>query len=99
MFMIRHGRFKYVHYPGFAPELFDLEADPDELTDLAESADHAQARSECEARLRTLLDPDEVNERAFADQCRRLEALGGAAAVRARGDFGDEWGYTPPPEL
>ena len=90
MFMIRHGRYKYVHYPGFAPEIFDLKADPDELADLGESADHAQIRAECEARLRTLLDPDKVNARAFADQRRRLEALGGAAAVRAQGDFGNE---------
>ena len=44
MFMIRHGRFKYVHYPGFAPELFDREADPDELHDLGTSAAHAGVR-------------------------------------------------------
>ena len=97
MFMIRHGRFKYVHYPGFAPELFDREADPDELHDLGTSAAHAGVRAECEARLRALLDPDEVNAAAFADQRRRLEALGGEAAIRAQGDFGNEWAYTPPP--
>ena len=82
MFMIRHERFKYVHYPGFAPELFDLAADPDEVRNLGEVAEAAPIRRACEARLRALLDPDAVNAQAFADQRRRLEALGGA---RARG--------------
>lgn len=99
MFMIRHGRFKYVHYPGFAPELFDCDADPGELHDLAESAEHEALRAACETRLRALLDPDEVNARAFADQRARLEALGGEAVVRAKGDFGNDSGHTPPPDL
>ena len=34
-FMIRHGRFKYIHYVGYAPMLFDLENDPHERRDLA----------------------------------------------------------------
>lgn len=29
-FMIRHGRYKYVHYVGYPPQLFDLESDPHE---------------------------------------------------------------------
>ena len=99
MFMIRHERFKYVHYPGFAPELFDLATDADELHDLGQSVAHREIRAECEERLRALLDPDAVNDQAFADQGRRLEALGGEAAVRESGDFGDWSAYTPPPEL
>src|SRR6185312_747272 len=34
-FMIRNGRYKYVHYVSYAPQLFDLARDPEELTDLA----------------------------------------------------------------
>jgi choline-sulfatase len=34
-YMMRHGRWKLIHYEGFKPELFDLEADPEELNDLA----------------------------------------------------------------
>ena len=34
-FMIRHGKYKYVHYVAYPPQLFDLEADPEELRDLA----------------------------------------------------------------
>ena len=33
-YMIRHGRYKYIHYVGLPPMLFDLEADPDERNDL-----------------------------------------------------------------
>ena len=29
----------------------------------------------------------------------RGEALGGEAVIRAQGDFGNEWAYTPPPGL
>ena len=33
--MLRRGRFKYVHYVGYQPQLFDLVADPDEERNLA----------------------------------------------------------------
>ena len=49
-FMIRHGRWKYIHHVGFRPELFDLEADPGETTDLAEQPDMAPVLAECHAR-------------------------------------------------
>ena len=35
IFMVRFGRFRYVHYQGHRPQLFDLEADPFETRDLA----------------------------------------------------------------
>ena len=35
IFMVRFGRYKYVHYEGYRPQLFDLEADPLETRDLA----------------------------------------------------------------
>jgi arylsulfatase A-like enzyme len=41
MVMITDGRFKLITAPGFRPILFDLETDPDEVTDLG--ADPAQA--------------------------------------------------------
>jgi choline-sulfatase len=42
-FMIRKGRYKFIHYVGFEPELFDLEVDPEETVNLAEDPDHAAA--------------------------------------------------------
>ena len=34
-FMLRFDRWKYCHYVAYAPQLFDLAADPEETTDLA----------------------------------------------------------------
>ena len=36
-FMLRDLRYKYIHYLNAAPQLFDLEQDPDEVRDLAAS--------------------------------------------------------------
>ena len=92
-FMLRHGRFKYCHYVGMAPQLFDLADDPEELTDLAGSPAHAQVLSQCEARLRGILDPEAVDARAKARQAQLLEAYGGREKALARGDLG----FTPAP--
>jgi len=92
-FMIRHGRWKYIHHIGFRPELFDLEADRGETQDLAERPDMAPVLAECEARLRRICDPDAVNAEAFADQRRLIAKHGGAEAILKRGDYS----YTPAP--
>ena len=43
MFMVADHRWKMIHFEsGHRPMLFDLQADPDELTDLGNSADHAE---------------------------------------------------------
>jgi choline-sulfatase len=92
-FMIRHGRWKYIHHVGFRPELFDLEADPGETEDLAERPGMEQVLAECRARLRMICDPDFVNAQAFEDQRRLIAANGGREAVISRGDYS----YTPAP--
>jgi choline-sulfatase len=92
-FMIRHGRWKYVHHVGYRPELFDLESDPGETTDLAERPDMASVLAECSAALRRICDPEAVSAAAFADQRRRILSHGGREAILARGDYG----YTPAP--
>ncbi|MDO6585849.1 alkaline phosphatase family protein [Salipiger sp. 1_MG-2023] len=48
--MLFDGRWKYIFAEGFRPMLFDLQTDPDELTDLGADPDHAQEL----ARLRQL---------------------------------------------
>jgi choline-sulfatase len=92
-FMVRHGRYKYVHYVAYRPQLFDLEADPEELHDLAADSAHAALLEECRARLYSICDPVEVDARAKHRQAQLLEANGGREAVIKRGDLG----FTPPP--
>jgi choline-sulfatase len=92
-FMIRHGRYKYVHYVAYAPQLFDLEADPQELRDLAGDPVYATALAECRERLYKICDPVEVDARAKRRQAELLEENGGREAVLKRGDLG----FTPPP--
>jgi choline-sulfatase len=92
-FMIRHGRWKYIHHVGFRPELYDLDADPGETTDLAERPDKALVLAECHAALKHICDPEAVSAEAFADQRRRIALHGGRDAVMHSGDYG----YTPAP--
>ncbi len=92
-FMLRHGRWKYVYYVGYAPQLFDLEQDPGEAVDLAGDEASRPILAECEAALRAILDPEAVSAHAFADQAAMIAAHGGLAEILRRGDFG----YTPAP--
>src|SRR5687768_8732032 len=94
-FMIRNGKWKYVyfvHYPD-RPELFDLESDPEELKNLAGDRNHKKILDECEAKLRSMLDPEEVDRRAKRRQAEIVAANGGREAVLRRGSFA----YSPPP--
>lgn len=45
-YMIRTKAWKYIHFKGYAPMLFDLKEDPNELTDLGASDGHAAVRAE-----------------------------------------------------
>ena len=81
MFMLRWRHWKYIAYPGWPPQLFDLAADPGEARDLAPDPAHGEALAACDARLRQMLDPEAVNARAFADQAARIAALGGREAA------------------
>lgn len=50
-YMVRTGRWKYVEWPGFRPQLFDLESDPGEYHDLGEDRGRAGVRREMKERL------------------------------------------------
>lgn len=94
-YMLRKGRWKYIHYVGFAPELFDLEKDPEELNNLAGDAGHAAVLAEMEQALRNICDPERESERAFADQAALIESHGGREAALKLGASG----ATPPPAV
>jgi arylsulfatase A-like enzyme len=49
--MVRTSRWKYVHWQGFAPQLFDLEADPNEYSDLGNSVGYENVRADMHERL------------------------------------------------
>ena len=94
-FMIRSGRYKYIHYVAYRPQLFDLKSDPEELNDLAEDPAYGSVLAECERKLRAICDPEEVDEWAKKRQAGQLAKAGGREAVIARGDLG----FTPPPDV
>jgi choline-sulfatase len=92
-YMIRLGRYKYCHYVAYAPQLFDLESDPEELVDLAGDARYSEVLRDCERQLRSVLDPEAVDARAKRRQAELLARYGGREAALARGDLG----FTPAP--
>ena len=53
-YMLRKGRWKLNHYVGFAPELFDLENDPEELTDIGTDPAYGDVLAEMTAALRQI---------------------------------------------
>ena len=75
--MLRQGRWKLNHYVGFPPELYDLITDPEELIDLAKLPEHAKDLERLEAALKRILDPDQTDALAFADQAALIESHGG----------------------
>lgn len=61
--MIRQGRWKLTYYHGLPPQLFDMEADPDEMRDLADSPDHGAIRDALIARVLDGWDPEAIARR------------------------------------
>jgi len=94
-FMLRTARWKYIHYVGFEPELFDLEADPEETTSLAADPAFAEVVELFDRRLRAVCDPEAMDALAHADQAAMIEAYGGREAALKLGAPG----ATPAPEV
>ncbi|MEM1274487.1 MAG: sulfatase-like hydrolase/transferase [Pseudomonadota bacterium] len=94
-FMLRKGKWKYHYYSGFPPELFDLEADPEEETDLAPNPAFRTVVDDMQRALEYVCDPEAVNRQAFADQAAMIERYGGREAALQLGAPG----ATPPPEI
>jgi arylsulfatase A-like enzyme len=51
IYMVRDDRWKYIHYRGFRPQLFDLVNDPHEYSDLGADPAHEDVRRRMEAML------------------------------------------------
>jgi choline-sulfatase len=74
-FLIRRGDWKYLYFSWDEPLLFNLKDDPGEKDNLAGKPEHAAVQKELHGILTSLVDPDEVTRRAFAEQERRLALL------------------------
>lgn len=69
-YMLRTDRWKYIHFTGFPPQLFNLEADPNEFHDLGRHPNYEEQRRDMHSRLlerltsrknRVTMTDDEVN--------------------------------------
>ena len=92
-YMIRKGKWKYIYYVGFEPELFNLETDPEETTDLSQISEFKLILNELKRDLYHICDPEEINKLAFEDQDKMIKEYGG---IEAAGKLGAT-GATPPP--
>jgi choline-sulfatase len=69
--MIRRGRYKYVHSPVDPDQLYDLGADPDELTNLAAGGRHTRELAELRAELGRRWNLEAVHQAVLASQQQR----------------------------
>ena len=93
-FMLAQGRYKYHHYVGYEPELFDLDDDPQETTSLHASPAHREVLVQLERDLRAFVDPVAVDRMAKDDQNALVQHHGGREMALGLG----KRGATPVPE-
>lgn len=87
------GRYKYVVCPGDPDQLFDLDADPDELANIASVPEHAELVRLLRKALDTRYDLAALEEDVVASQSRRRIVAGALQQGKAR-----PWDFSPDPE-
>jgi choline-sulfatase len=90
MFMLRRGRWKYVCTDTDPEQLFDLDADPLELDNVAERPEHAQTVAAFRDDVRRRWDADQLKEAVRRSQQARLVLF---QALRRGSLF--PWDYQP----
>ena len=75
-YMLTNKKFKYIYYERNRPSLFDMEADPQELNDLALDPHYAETLKMFESELNKMLDPIETARLARKDQGNRATGSG-----------------------
>lgn len=72
-FMIRKGKWKYIHHVDAPHQLFDLDRDPDELRNVYGA--FPEVAADLERKLRSICDPEGENDRADRFVAAQLEAM------------------------
>ena len=67
-YMLVNKKYKYIYYERDRPSLFDMEADPKELNDLALNPSYSEIIKKFEAELNTILDPIKIAREARMQQ-------------------------------
>lgn len=75
--MIRKGMWKYIHYSGLNPSLYDLECDPEEENDLGTNPEFSEIPQQLHSHLPEICDPEDVEKSARRDQAEIIERNGG----------------------
>lgn len=70
--MVRRDSYKYIYTHGHPPQLYDLESDPLELTNLAGNAGTADIETRLHRELMQGYDPEDINQRCIQSQKERL---------------------------
>jgi len=88
--MIRRGRFKFVHSSADPDQLYDLETDPLELRNLAESAEQARVLAAFREEVSRRWSLTSLHAQVIASQKRRHMVYGALRAGRYQ-----PWDYQP----
>lgn len=81
IYMIRRGKYKYVYYHHMPVQLFDLESDPYELTDLSHTPEGRRQVYEMELLLRGILDPNWIDIECRKDQAKIVDRFRGENGI------------------
>ncbi|MGI9612355.1 MAG: choline-sulfatase [Acidimicrobiales bacterium] len=92
IFMIRRDRWKYVWSPADPAQLYDLDGDPSELTNLALESSYLEIAAAFEAEVHERWDVERINLEVLASQQARADVDRAARQGRFQ-----PWDYQPPP--
>jgi choline-sulfatase len=88
--MVRRGDWKYVHSEAYAPQLYDLARDPEQLDNLSGAPAHAEREVELRSIVAREWDLPALREAVIADQRKRRFLAETLAAGRV-----ESWDYQP----